>query len=115
MSSSFQWETNGNSAPQDAPPRLSELARHNLNNLREAALTLLREVESLTSQQPEPERKLGLQEEVQRYEMELIRNALQRTGGNQRRAAKLLEVKVTTLNCKIKRYGIQVATTDKND
>jgi DNA-binding NtrC family response regulator len=44
---------------------------------------------------------------VQRYESELIRQALQRTGGNQRRAAKLLGVKVTTLNCKIKRLGIQ--------
>jgi len=108
MSSSYHWETNGNSAPQEAPPRLTELARHNLNNLREAALTVLKEVEFLASQQPEPERKLGLQEEVQRYETELIRSALQRTRGNQRRAAKLLGVKVTTLNCKIKRYGINV-------
>ncbi len=39
---------------------------------------------------------------------ELIRNALQRTRGNQRRAAKLLGVKVTTLNCKIKRFGIEL-------
>jgi DNA-binding NtrC family response regulator len=44
---------------------------------------------------------------VQRYESELIRQALQRTHGNQRRAAKLLGVKVTTLNCKIRRLGIQ--------
>ena len=108
MSSNLHWESNGNSAPQ-APPRLSELELNNLNNLREAALTLLREVETLTSNQPEPERRLGLQEEVQRYEMELIRSALQRTRGNQRRAAKLLGVKVTTLNCKIKRYGITTA------
>jgi two-component system response regulator AtoC len=108
MSSSYHWETNGNSAPQEAPPRTSELARHNLDNLREAALTVLREVEQLASRQPEPDRNLGLQEEVQRYERELIRSALQRTRGNQRRAAKLLGVKVTTLNCKIKRYGISV-------
>ena len=106
MSSSLHWESNGNSAPLEAQPRLSELALNNLNNLREAALTLLREVESLTNNQPEPERRLGLQEEVQRYEIELIRSALQRTRGNQRRAAKLLGVKVTTLNCKIKRFGI---------
>lgn len=80
---------------------------HNINSLREAAITLLREVESLASrQEPQPAR-LGLQEEVQRYESELIRDALQRTHGNQRRAAKLLRVKVTTLNCKIKRLGIQ--------
>jgi DNA-binding NtrC family response regulator len=81
---------------------------HNLNTLREAAITLLREVETLASQQ-EPQPRLGLQEEVQRYESELIREALQRTRGNQRRAAKLLGVKVTTLNCKIKRLGIETS------
>lgn len=81
---------------------------HNLHSLREAAITLLREVESLAKQQePQSNNKLRLQEEVQRYEIALIRDALQRTGGNQRRAAKLLGVKVTTLNCKIKRLGIQ--------
>ena len=80
---------------------------HNLESLREAALTLMREVETLASQQePQADHKLGLHEEVQRYESELIRNALQRTRGNQRRAAQLLGVKVTTLNCKIKRLGI---------
>jgi DNA-binding NtrC family response regulator len=80
---------------------------HNLESLREAALMLLREVETLASQQgAEADQKLGLHEEVQRYESELIRNALMRTRGNQRRAAKLLGVKVTTLNCKIKRLGI---------
>ncbi len=81
---------------------------HNINSLREAAITLLREVESLANRnEPQPGGRLGLQEEVQRYESELIREALQRTHGNQRRAAKLLRVKVTTLNCKIKRLGIQ--------
>jgi DNA-binding protein Fis len=38
--------------------------------------------------------------------------AAERTRGNQRRAAKLLDVKVTTLNCKIKRYGIEVSATE---
>ena len=85
---------------------------HNINTLREAAITLLREVESLASQQePQTTQRLGLQEEVQRYESELIRDALQRTRGNQRRAAKLLGVKVTTLNCKIKRLGLQDAAS----
>ena len=83
---------------------------YNLDSLREAALTLMREVESLANMQ-EPQTNgngnLVLQEEVQRFESELIRQALQRTHGNQRRAAKLLGVKVTTLNCKIKRLGIQ--------
>ena len=88
---------------------------HNLDTLREAAITLLREVESLASQQEPAPARLGLQEEVQRYESELIREALQRTHGNQRRAAKLLGVKVTTLNCKIKRLGIQAGAQDLQD
>jgi len=87
---------------------------NNLQSLREAAMSLLREVEAITTTRtPEFERKLGLQEEVQRYEIELICEALQRTRGNQRRAAKLLGVKVTTLNCKIKRFGISI--TDFSD
>ena len=85
----------------------SEVEIPNLNGLREAALTLLREVESLSNRHPQANARLGLQQEMQRYESELIRQALRRTGGNQRRAAKLLGVKVTTLNCKIKRLGIQ--------
>jgi DNA-binding NtrC family response regulator len=86
---------------------------HNLDSLREAALTLMREVESLANLQEPPTNgngKLVLQEEVQRFEIELIRQALQRTHGNQRRAAKLLGVKVTTLNCKIKRLGIELTS-----
>src|SRR5688572_12707663 len=50
--------------------------------------------------------KINLIEEVQRFEKELIRCALVRTGGKQRQAARLLNVKVSTLNMKIKRYGI---------
>jgi DNA-binding NtrC family response regulator len=105
MSSSITWDGDG----AESAMRPSDLALQNLQSLREAALMLLREVESLTVSTPRAnDRKLGLQEEVQRYEIELIKNALQRTRGNQRRAAKLLGVKVTTLNCKIKRFGISV-------
>jgi DNA-binding NtrC family response regulator len=85
---------------------------YNLISLREAALTVLREVDSLTSRETNGNQKFGLQEEVQRYESELIRNALQRTRGNQRRAAQLLGVKVTTLNCKIKRLRISIDEPD---
>ncbi len=106
--STLRWEAKPEPVSPETPPRPSEVAVHNLNNLREAAITLLREVESLTYRHPHTNRKLGLQEEVQRYETELIREALQRTRGNQRRAAQLLGVKVTTLNCKIKRLGIEL-------
>lgn len=50
--------------------------------------------------------KVKLYDEVRKFEADLIRAALVRTGGNQSRAARLLGVKHTTLNAKIKRYGI---------
>ena len=56
---------------------------YNLISLREAALTVLREVDSLTSRETNGNHKFGLQEEVQRYESELIRRVdpLHRTLG----------------------------------
>jgi len=78
-----------------------------LNELREVALTLLNQLESLQiTQPPRAERKLRLIDQVRRFECELIRGALDRTGGNQAQAARLLGVKHTTLNAKIKRYKI---------
>jgi transcriptional regulator with GAF, ATPase, and Fis domain len=80
-----------------------------INSLKVLALTLLREVESLEEQgansAPGP---LNLQTEVHRFEAEMIRSALIRTGGRQRRAARLLGMKTTTLNSKIRRYQIEI-------
>ena len=78
-----------------------------LDALRDVALTLLDAVDSLRSSQPSRDHSLRLQDEVQRFETDLIRTALERSGGNQARAARLLGVKHTTLNAKIKRYKIQ--------
>lgn len=108
MSSPLGWESETKPVSPEPTSRTAEVTAHTLNSLREAALTVLREVDSMTTRQPSPPPAFGLQEEVQRYEIELIKSALQRTRGNQRRAAKLLGVKVTTLNCKIKRFGISV-------
>lgn len=47
-------------------------------------------------------------DEVQRFETHLIRMALAETGGNQAKAAKLLGIKATTLNSKIKLFGIEM-------
>ena len=44
--------------------------------------------------------------EVERYEIELIKSALNRCGGNQTQAARLLRMKSTTLNAKMKHYGL---------
>ena len=45
--------------------------------------------------------------EVQRFETALIKLALGQTQGNQARAAKLLGLRATTLNSKIKLYNIE--------
>jgi DNA-binding NtrC family response regulator len=78
-----------------------------LEALRILSSSILQEVEALRKAKKAaiPE-KIDLAEEVQRFETDLIRTALLRTGGKQRQAARLLNVKVTTLNAKIKRYGI---------
>jgi transcriptional regulator with GAF, ATPase, and Fis domain len=78
-----------------------------LDALRDVAATLLEAVDSLRVAQPSREHSIRLQTEVQRFETDLIRTALDRTGGNQARAARLLGVKHTTLNAKIKRYKIR--------
>jgi len=44
--------------------------------------------------------------EIRRYEIALIKTALRQARGSQTRAAKLLHMKITTLNSKIKHYGI---------
>jgi len=44
--------------------------------------------------------------EVQRFETHLIKMALAETGGNQARAARVLGIKATTLNSKIKLFNI---------
>jgi DNA-binding NtrC family response regulator len=72
--------------------------------LRRIAVQLQQEIESMA---------LGLNskgssftEKVSAFERSLICAALSKTAGNQARAAKVLGIKVTTLNAKIKRYQI---------
>ena len=78
--------------------------------LKELTQALSHHVEALVeSRSPDlMRRNINLYEEVRRFESDIIRYALMRTGGHQRRAARLLGVKVTTLNAKIKRFKIQL-------
>jgi DNA-binding NtrC family response regulator len=77
--------------------------------LKSLARTLLVELDCLEMNQPhEIESGFNFNDEVQRFEVGLIRRALLRTGGNQRRAARLLGLIPTTLYEKIKRYGISI-------
>ena len=92
--------------------------RNRVQRLRELADTLLRETETLARDKAfsdESNRLQGMNlsdgvnfyDEVERFETSLIRLALDQTGGHQARAAQLLNIKPTTLNSKIKHYGIE--------
>lgn len=90
------------------------LKRNQLEVLKSLSLLLVREITSLEETQMtlemeiENEKPIRLLEELQRYEAKLIRCALIRSMGKQRTAAKLLGLKETTLNTKIKRYRINL-------
>jgi len=78
-----------------------------LNTLKETALQILDEVESLAISAPVDVKSCAsFSDEVRQFEVSLIRAALGRTSGSQTQAARLLGLKPTTLNAKIKRYNI---------
>ena len=89
-----------------------------MQRLVELAFTLLREAETLARDKAFGEETTKVRSlevaagvdfygEVQRFESALIKLALGQTGGHQARAAKLLHIKPTTLNSKIKLYNIE--------
>jgi len=98
-------QSNVNDASESAPSDPSVDVR--LNTLRETVLELLDEVESLAISRPvDIKRGARFSDEVRQFEVSLIRTALGRTSGSQTRAARLLGLKPTTLNAKMKRYRI---------
>ena|SRR5688500_17271905 len=90
-------------------------ATSRIEALRSLILLFLREVDSLKKVVgPRPRRKgdpIKLEKEMEAFEAALIRDALVKSKGNQRDAAKLLGIKPTTLHAKIKRLEISVETT----
>jgi len=94
-------------------------SRHKITTVKQLAIKLLREVQSLREVEV---RSLGagvdFYVEVSRFEVDLIKCALMQTAGHQRQAAQLLNLKVTTLNSKIKHYNISLdgySTTMPNE
>ena len=86
-----------------------------LEKIREMASALLQEAESLDYENALAESSVAVDnlhvrsgviffDEVRRFEMCLISRALELTGGNQARAARMLGLGTTTLNYKIKSY-----------
>src|ERR687892_2007498 len=111
-------EITENQRKPEEPTRL-RIARHQVRDRVERlvglAATLLDEAETLSQDRAFTEESNRLKtlnlsqgidfyEEVKRFETGLIKLALERTGGNQAKAARLLQIKPTTLNSKIKLY-----------
>ncbi len=71
----------------------------------EYAHTLLNESDGF-SEDIDISRGVNFYDEVRKFEVDLIRRALDQTGGHQSRAARLLGLNATTLNSKIKSYNI---------
>ncbi len=82
---------------------------HTLSLIKALVNNLKVEVETLESDAPELDgESVNLAEKVREYEAKLIKAALLKTGGNQRRAAKMLSLKTSTLHAKIKHHNIKV-------
>ncbi|HYP53985.1 MAG TPA: helix-turn-helix domain-containing protein [Pyrinomonadaceae bacterium] len=109
--------------PEETESQPKAASSIQLEALKELTLALLKEVEALEHAQPSGgKQQISLPTEVRRFESEMIRWALARTAGHQRRAARLLGLKVTTLHAKIKRYPLgsyaqpdAPATTDEHE
>lgn len=98
-------------------PKSHNPVANRIEALKTLAKLLLHEVETLAEISPPAAgqtttTEINLTEEIQRYEVDLICNALYAVNGNQRKAAKMLGMKTTTLHAKIKRYEINSFSTN---
>jgi len=106
---------------QNAPRQIKiaeQPVRSRVRLVMDLTNALLREVETLARDQAFTDDAGRLQtlmnsggidlfQEVKRFEINLIKLALDQTRGHQARAARLLKINPTTLNSKIKAYGIE--------
>lgn len=107
MKSSSIWESEQPDTVNAAPNGNGAGAQSNITALKELTLRLLREVQAITEVRTlSLEGGVDFYSEVSRFEIDLIKRALLQTAGHQGRAARLLNLKVTTLNSKIKHYRI---------
>ena len=118
METAAAWNTQEMEVMATTPSNGSETEVPSTNGsarLRALALQLLQEVQTIDEGVPGEELQannldggIDFYDEVRRFEIGLIRRALRQTAGHQSRAAKLLKLKVSTLNAKIKHYNVQV-------
>jgi DNA-binding NtrC family response regulator len=106
------WESEELELPSAAQPGEEEepvRAGGNITTLKELTFRLLRELQSIGEVESlSLDNGLDFYDEVSRFEIDLIKRALLKTGGHQGRAARLLHLKITTLNSKIKHYKIRL-------
>ena len=99
---------NGNQATRSEAEQ-PEPTRNTVMALKSLASRLMREVECLNEVHTvDINDGIDFYDEVTEFEIGLIRRALSHTHGHQGRAARLLNLKVTTLNSKIKQYKIRL-------
>ncbi len=78
-----------------------------IGSLKQNAFALIQEVRELGNlSYRDLTHGIDLFDEVRRFEVKLIRQALEENDGRQVQAARMLGLKMTTLHEKIKRYGI---------
>jgi len=80
-----------------------------IDQLVTLAKALATEIETLKAElntNKNDNKQIDFYDEVERYEIELIRSALNQCDGNQSQAAKLLHLKSTTFHAKMKHYGL---------
>lgn len=108
MKSSASWKRDElQLMPADSSQTDQTASPDRITTLKELSLRLLREVQAFGDvNAPTIDGGIDFYEEVSRFEIDLIKRALLQTGGHQGRAAKLLNLKITTLNSKIKHYNI---------
>ncbi len=112
MTSTTTWESPdvGRATATSNGHEETASSRGKIGTLKELTLRLFREMQSIKEVNAlSVENGVDFYDEVRRFEIDLITRALLQTGGHQGRAAKLLRLKVTTLNSKIKHYNISLA------
>lgn len=67
---------------------------------------VLKEVETFTAPNFFGSENINYYEEIERFEIELLLFALYRAKGNQRRAARILNINPTTLNSKVRKFNL---------
>ena len=92
---------------QEANPDISLLIK--IEKLRNIARSLISDFDDIRAGSvSDLADGIDMNDEVRRFEVKLIRHALLAANGHQVRASRLLGLKPTTLNAKIKRYEIEV-------